>query len=146
MTDTADNPMGLDGFAFVEFTSPDPDAMVAWFEKLGFTQDDVTLEGHAIEARVYAEDSFGGFLPLVAGTDAGPVMSGFQDVAELPERLFNDPDNRLDLAARDPWISAMQGFFLGQTDEAATKTALQQIWMEGATRLCADQGYEWCPA
>ena len=37
MTDTADNPMGLDGFAFVEFTSPDPDAMVAWFEKLGFT-------------------------------------------------------------------------------------------------------------
>ncbi|RZL71403.1 MAG: 4-hydroxyphenylpyruvate dioxygenase [Sphingomonas sp.] len=29
--------MGLDGFAFVEFTSPDPDAMVVWFEKLGFT-------------------------------------------------------------------------------------------------------------
>lgn len=26
-------------------------------------QDDVTVSGHAIEARVYAEDSFGGFLP-----------------------------------------------------------------------------------
>lgn len=90
--------------------------------------------------------SFGGFLPLVAGTDAGPVMSGFQDVAELPERLFNDPDNRLDLAARDPWISAMQAYFLGEADEATTKATLQQIWMEGATRLCADQGYEWCPA
>ena len=38
MTDAKpENPMGLDGFAFVEFTSPDPDAMVAWFEKLGFT-------------------------------------------------------------------------------------------------------------
>ncbi|WP_188783383.1 acetyl/propionyl/methylcrotonyl-CoA carboxylase subunit alpha [Nocardioides phosphati] len=32
-------------------------------EPLGFTQDDVTTEGHAIEARVYAEDAWGGFLP-----------------------------------------------------------------------------------
>ena len=40
---------------------------VADGEPLGFTQDDVTLAGHAIEARVYAEDAFGGFLPQ-AGT------------------------------------------------------------------------------
>ncbi len=40
---------------------------VAAGEPLGLTQDDVRLEGHAIEARVYAEDSFGGFLPQ-AGT------------------------------------------------------------------------------
>ncbi|WP_435768969.1 acetyl/propionyl/methylcrotonyl-CoA carboxylase subunit alpha [Nocardioides sp. SYSU DS0651] len=36
---------------------------VAAGEELGFDQDDVTLDGHAIEARVYAEDAFGGFLP-----------------------------------------------------------------------------------
>ena len=36
---------------------------VAAGEELDFAQDDVTVEGHAIEARVYAEDSFGGFLP-----------------------------------------------------------------------------------
>jgi 3-methylcrotonyl-CoA carboxylase alpha subunit/acetyl-CoA/propionyl-CoA carboxylase biotin carboxyl carrier protein len=40
---------------------------VAAGEPLSFAQDDVALEGHAIEARVYAEDSFGGFLPQ-AGT------------------------------------------------------------------------------
>ena len=40
---------------------------VAAGEPLGIVQDDLTLEGHAIEARVYAEDSFGGFLPQ-AGT------------------------------------------------------------------------------
>ena len=40
---------------------------VAAGEALGFSQDDVSLEGHAIEARVYAEDSFAGFLPQ-AGT------------------------------------------------------------------------------
>ena len=40
---------------------------VAAGEPLPFNQDDVALTGHAIEARVYAEDSFGGFLPQ-AGT------------------------------------------------------------------------------
>ena len=30
------NPMGLDGFEFCEFTSPDPDALATEFEKLGF--------------------------------------------------------------------------------------------------------------
>jgi 4-hydroxyphenylpyruvate dioxygenase len=30
------NPLGLDGFAFCEFTSPDPDAMARQFEALGF--------------------------------------------------------------------------------------------------------------
>ncbi|MET0999927.1 MAG: biotin/lipoyl-containing protein, partial [Marmoricola sp.] len=41
--------------------------LVATGEPLPFDQDDVTLEGHAIEARVYAEDSWNGFLPQ-AGT------------------------------------------------------------------------------
>jgi acetyl-CoA/propionyl-CoA carboxylase, biotin carboxylase, biotin carboxyl carrier protein len=40
---------------------------VAAGEPLPFRQEDVTLDGHAIEARVYAEDAFGGFLPQ-AGT------------------------------------------------------------------------------
>ncbi len=35
MTDPG-NPLGLDGFAFCEFTSPAPDAMAAQFEQLGF--------------------------------------------------------------------------------------------------------------
>jgi propionyl-CoA carboxylase alpha chain len=36
---------------------------VAAGEKLAFTQDDVKLDGWAIEARVYAEDPYRGFLP-----------------------------------------------------------------------------------
>lgn len=36
---------------------------VAAGEKLSFTQDDITLTGHAVEARVYAEDPARGFLP-----------------------------------------------------------------------------------
>lgn len=40
---------------------------VAMGEPLPITQDDVRITGHAIEARVYAEDAFNGFLPQ-AGT------------------------------------------------------------------------------
>lgn len=40
MTDTGmsrDNPLGLDGFEFVEFTGPDPDALGQLFTLMGFT-------------------------------------------------------------------------------------------------------------
>lgn len=36
---------------------------IASGEKLPVTQDDITLKGHAFEARIYAEDPSGGFLP-----------------------------------------------------------------------------------
>jgi len=32
-----ENPLGVDGFEFVEFTGPDPAAMVARLELMGFT-------------------------------------------------------------------------------------------------------------
>jgi 4-hydroxyphenylpyruvate dioxygenase len=35
-TDNLGNPLGLNGFGFVEFTSPDPDAMARQFEQMGF--------------------------------------------------------------------------------------------------------------
>ncbi|MEI9964193.1 MAG: hypothetical protein WDM92_05350 [Caulobacteraceae bacterium] len=34
--DLFENPLGADGFEFVEFTSPDPDALARQFESLGF--------------------------------------------------------------------------------------------------------------
>ncbi|MFA6113196.1 MAG: acetyl/propionyl/methylcrotonyl-CoA carboxylase subunit alpha [Sphingomonas sp.] len=59
---------------------------VAAGEPLGFTQDDVTLTGWAIENRVYAEDPYRGFLPSIgrlvrydppedARPDYGPVAA-----------------------------------------------------------------------
>lgn len=52
---------------------------VAGGEKLSFTQDDITLTGHAVEARVYAEDPARGFLPtggrvLAVHEPAGPGL------------------------------------------------------------------------
>jgi 4-hydroxyphenylpyruvate dioxygenase len=37
MPDLFENPIGTDGFEFVEFTSPDPEALRAYFEQIGFT-------------------------------------------------------------------------------------------------------------
>jgi acetyl-CoA/propionyl-CoA carboxylase biotin carboxyl carrier protein len=53
---------------------------VAAGEPLPITQDDVTVAGHAIEARVYAEDSFGGFLP----------QAGTTSIVRWPERARVD--------------------------------------------------------
>jgi 4-hydroxyphenylpyruvate dioxygenase-like putative hemolysin len=36
MTELFDNPMGTDGFEFVEYAAPDPQALRALFERLGF--------------------------------------------------------------------------------------------------------------
>jgi acetyl-CoA/propionyl-CoA carboxylase biotin carboxyl carrier protein len=43
---------------------------VAAGEELGFGQEEVRLDGHAIEARLYAEDAAHGFLP-----SAGPIVA-----------------------------------------------------------------------
>src|SRR5258706_4739112 len=37
MSQQHDNPIGLDGFEFVEFTSPQPDVLAGLFESMGFT-------------------------------------------------------------------------------------------------------------
>jgi acetyl-CoA/propionyl-CoA carboxylase, biotin carboxylase, biotin carboxyl carrier protein len=69
--------------------------LVAAGERLGFTQDDVTVVGHAMEARIYAEDAFGGFLPqagtatrvrwpAAAGSTAVRVEAGLEDGTVVP--------------------------------------------------------------
>ncbi|MEO1137778.1 MAG: 4-hydroxyphenylpyruvate dioxygenase, partial [Pseudomonadota bacterium] len=37
MADLFENPIGTDGFEFVEYTSSNPEELAALFERLGFT-------------------------------------------------------------------------------------------------------------
>ncbi|CAI9402152.1 acetyl/propionyl/methylcrotonyl-CoA carboxylase subunit alpha [Nocardioides sp. T2.26MG-1] len=63
---------------------------VAAGEPLPVTQDDVTVTGHAIEARVYAEDSFGGFLPQAGRTSIVRWPTGVRvDHALEPEQVVS---------------------------------------------------------
>ncbi len=70
---------------------------VARNEKLAFSQNDLSINGHAIEFRVYAEDSNNGFLPSTGTlkTYVEPngngvrVDSGYKEGMEIP--IYYDP-------------------------------------------------------
>ena len=68
---------------------------VARGEVLAFTQEDLTINGHAVELRVYAEDPLNNFLPSIGTlttyrTPAGArVDGGFEEGMEVP--IFYDP-------------------------------------------------------
>ncbi len=71
---------------------------VAYGEKLAFTQDEVKLEGWAIENRVYAEDPYRGFLPSTgrlsryrppAESEGVRVDDGVYEGSEIS--MFYDP-------------------------------------------------------
>jgi acetyl-CoA carboxylase, biotin carboxylase subunit len=70
---------------------------IARGEKLAFTQNDLKINGHAIELRVYAEDPMNNFLPDIGTlnrykTPQGPgvrVDDGFEQGMEIP--IYYDP-------------------------------------------------------
>jgi acetyl-CoA carboxylase, biotin carboxylase subunit len=70
---------------------------IAQGEKLSFKQEDLTIRGHAIELRVYAEDPLNNFLPDIGKlvtykTPKGPgvrVDDGYEEGMEIP--IFYDP-------------------------------------------------------
>ncbi len=70
---------------------------IARGEKLNFTQDDLTINGHAVELRVYAEDPLNNFLPSI-GTlttyikpqgDGVRVDDGYEEGMAIP--IYYDP-------------------------------------------------------
>ena len=85
---------------------------IAAGERLPFRQDDIAAHGHAIEARVYAEDPAAGFLPQ-AGTATTVRWSGRARVDAALE-----PGQRV-----DTWYDPMLGKVIahGATREAARR-------------------------
>ncbi|WP_121665787.1 acetyl-CoA carboxylase biotin carboxylase subunit [Mesonia aquimarina] len=70
---------------------------VARGEKLAFTQDDLTIKGHALELRVYAENPLDDFLPSVGKLEKYRMPSGegirldngFEEGMDVP--IYYDP-------------------------------------------------------
>jgi 4-hydroxyphenylpyruvate dioxygenase len=71
MTST-DNPMGLDGFEFVEFTGPDPDALADLFVRMGFTHVGTHKSKNV---RRYAQ----GDINFLLNMDSRGQVSGFRE-------------------------------------------------------------------
>jgi acetyl-CoA carboxylase biotin carboxylase subunit len=93
---------------------------IARGEKLSYAQDEVSLTGHAIEVRVYAEDPFNGFLPDIGTLECYEppkgqgvrVDDGFVEGMEIPIYY-------------DPMISKLITY--GRTREEARKRMLNAI-------------------
>jgi 4-hydroxyphenylpyruvate dioxygenase len=67
MEDPRDNPLGLDGFEFVEFTGPDPAALAALFTAMGFTH---VASHRSKNVRRYAQGDINFLLNMDAGGQA----------------------------------------------------------------------------
>ena len=83
---------------------------IAAGEPLPFTQEEIAITGHAIEARVYAEDAFNGFLPQ----------------AGVAESVRWSPRARIDAALES-----------GQTVSTSYDPMLGKIIVHGSTREAA---------
>ncbi|HEY3995350.1 MAG TPA: biotin/lipoyl-containing protein, partial [Mycobacterium sp.] len=98
---------------------------VAAGEKLAFAQDDIDLRGHAIEARVYAEDPARGFLPT--GGDVLAVFEPSGDGVRIDSSLL--PGTRVG-SDYDPMLSKViahgidRDEALARLDRALAQTAI----------------------
>src|SRR5438445_12218472 len=101
MSDAHDNPMGTDGFEFVEYTAPDPQLLRTLFERLGFPavarhrSKNVTLHRQGeINFIINAEpESFAQGFARAHGPSACAIAFRVRDAAQAYRRV-------LDLGAR----------------------------------------------
>jgi 4-hydroxyphenylpyruvate dioxygenase len=131
-----DNPIGLDGFAFVEFAGPDPDALAGLFDKLGFTH----VGTHRTKAiRHYCQGSINFLLNMEPGSHAadfhqahGPsaaamgfrVANADQALREALERGATQTQGDLGL----PALEGIGGSHLYLVDEAGAKRLFSEAF------------------
>ena len=113
-------------------------------EPLGFGQDDITLAGHAIEARIYAEDSYRDFLPQAGRADL--VRWAEQVVEEGAPRPSRNP--RIDHALEsgqvvstsfDPMLGKVIAW--GEDREAARARLVDALDRSAVLGLTANLGF-----
>jgi acetyl-CoA/propionyl-CoA carboxylase biotin carboxyl carrier protein len=99
---------------------------------LPLEQHDVTLRGHAIEARVYAEDPYAGFLPQagIATTVAWPQNARVDAALESGQRVGT---------SYDPMLGKV--IVHGATREAARNTLLQALDDTAVLGLTTNVGF-----
>ncbi|GEE01031.1 acetyl/propionyl-CoA carboxylase subuit alpha [Gordonia spumicola] len=99
---------------------------IARGEVLSFTQDDVTMTGHAMEARVYAEDPANGFLPTGGriGDLAWPRFARIDSGVVAGSVIGSDYDPML---AKVIVHGADRGEAVDRLDEALAQTRLTGV-------------------
>jgi acetyl-CoA/propionyl-CoA carboxylase biotin carboxyl carrier protein len=99
---------------------------------LSVRQEDLWIDGHAIEARVYAEDSFGGFLP----------QAGRADLVRWPTNVRVDhalESGQVVSTAYDPMLGKVIAH--GPDREAARRALLDALDRTGILGLTTNAGF-----
>jgi 4-hydroxyphenylpyruvate dioxygenase len=90
---TIDNPLGLNGFGFVEFSSTDPDPMMAYFQQMGFVE---VARHKSKNTRLFRQGQADIIINLDEGSHAtafakehGPCASGMAFRVHDPKAAFD---------------------------------------------------------
>jgi len=105
---------------------------VAAGEPLSFTQDEVACTGHAVEARVYAEDGFGGFLPQAGRA----TVVRWSQVARVDQALEAGAEVG---TAYDPMLAKVVS--VGPTREAARRGLVDALDDSAVLGLTTNLGF-----
>lgn len=100
---------------------------VARGEKLGFSQEDLSIKGHAVEVRVYAEDPFNDFLPSVG------KLSKYQTPEGEKVRLDDAYEQNMEVSIYyDPMIAKLITWGDDRNEAIAEmKNAIDQYVIDG---------------
>jgi 4-hydroxyphenylpyruvate dioxygenase len=135
MTATRDNPMGTDGFEFVEYTAPDPEQLRSLFEKMGFPvvarhrRKNVTLHRQGdVNFIINAESgSFGQQFAAVHGPSACAMAFRVRDAAAAWRRAIDlgaepGPDTAGPMELNIPSIRGIGGSLIYLVDRYGEHT------------------------
>lgn len=132
-----DNPLGLDGFEFVEFTGPDPEALAGLFERLGFAH----LANHrARNIRHYGQGDINFLINMDEGGQAARFRSAHGPSASAMAFRVADAARAFDLAV-DRGAVAADGAYDLPAIEGIGGSLLYLVDEQGRTALY-DQGFE----
>ncbi|MFN3727092.1 MAG: 4-hydroxyphenylpyruvate dioxygenase [Allosphingosinicella sp.] len=129
-----ENPIGLNGFEFVEFTGPDPEALAGLFTKLGFTH----VGNHRSKAiRRYCQGDINFILNMEPTGHAAEFRAAHGPSASAMAFRVQDAEKALELAVERgatetkgdldlPTLEGIGGSYLYLVDPAAQKRLYEQ--------------------
>jgi 4-hydroxyphenylpyruvate dioxygenase len=129
-----ENPFGLDGFEFVEFTSDEPEALAGLFTRLGFTH---VANHRTLAIRHYCQGSINFLLNMEPGGHAGDFRKAHGPSASAMAFRVEDGARALELAVERgavaaageldlPAIEGIGGSSLYLVDRAAAKSLYER--------------------
>ena len=137
---THPNPLGLDGFEFVEFTSPEPEALAGLFSRLGFAH---VGDHRSRSIRHYAQGDINFLLNMDDAGQAAQFRSAHGPSASAMAFRVKNADEAIELAV-EKGVTRVEGAYGCPAIEGIGGSYLYLVDREAARRLY-EQDFEAVP-